>query len=48
MYVCICQICVPLYENVELQFIQKDIFLNLKSAIFCFVQKPYYRLALSS
>ena len=30
-----------LYENVKLQFIQKDIF-YLKSVIFWFVQKPLY------
>ena len=30
----------PLYENVKLQFIQKDFFFYLKSVIFWIVQKP--------
>ena len=37
IYIYIYQVCMPLYENVRLQFIQKDIF-YLKSVIFCFVQ----------
>ena len=33
------QLCVPLSENVKLQFVQKDIFYS-KPVIFWFVQKP--------
>ena len=34
----------PLKENVKLQFIQKDIFFNLKSVIFQFFQKYIYNI----
>ena len=39
IYTNIYHFCMPLYDNIKLEFVQKDIFLNLKSVIFWFVQK---------
>ena len=37
----------PLHENVKSEFIQKDIFFNIKSVIFQFAQKPSQDCALN-
>ena len=40
MYIYIYQLCLPLFENVKLQFFQQEDIFYLKPVIFRFVQKP--------
>ena len=40
VYIYIYQLCLPLFENVKLQFFQQEDIFYLKPVIFRFVQKP--------